>query len=319
MWARAASASSASVRESSSAAAPNAIAAATFSSPARRARSWSPPSDERVEPQAASHEQRADARWTAELGGVHRHQVDTRLVERDRHVPSGRGGIDVEQHTALSARDAHLVDRLERCHLVVGELAVHERDVAAEQGRQMPDRDAPVRIDVGRAHLAVTRRGLAHGGVFDRRGDERAARRARRRAETRGVDRLARAAREHDLAWTRAEQRRHPFAGVLQGGTRHTPFGVHAPGIASDIEPLEHRRAPRPVAEAMRMRGRDRRGSRRYSAQESDVTHDVPPMARELSVTGIVSPYKPASMPRTMPRSTAHMTGWSWAAAPNGH
>ena len=73
--------------------------AGTFSMPARRARSWSPPSEERREPQAAAHAAARRCRagppnlWPL---------TDTRSAPSspkvDRHVAGGLGGVDVHQH-----------------------------------------------------------------------------------------------------------------------------------------------------------------------------------------------------------------------------
>ena len=81
------------------AAAPNPTMAGTFSSPARRARSWSPPTSSGRSRRPAPHEQRAGAGRTAEL--VRRSPTAGRRRGRRRRSgtwPAACGGVDVDEH-----------------------------------------------------------------------------------------------------------------------------------------------------------------------------------------------------------------------------
>ena len=118
-----------------SAAAPKPAIAATGSSPARRARSWSPPSSSGRSRRPAAHEERADARRTAELVGRHGEQVEAQLVEGDGDLPCGLRGVDVQEHATLAARIGDLGDGLQRGDLVVAPLEVHERGVGSDRVR----------------------------------------------------------------------------------------------------------------------------------------------------------------------------------------
>ena len=160
---------------------------ATFSSPARRARSWSPPTSSGAQPQAPPHEQRADARRAAELVGADRHEVGAERVEVDRHVPGGLGGVDVDEHAAVAARGHHLGRPAARADLVVAPLQVHERGVGSDRGEHGVDVDA---ADARRRHDHRARRAphwadaSAHGRVLDRGARPRAPPARRRPAST---------------------------------------------------------------------------------------------------------------------------------------
>ena len=105
----------------------------------------------------------------AELVGRHRQQVGAELVERDRDVARGRGGVDVHEHAALAARRDHLGDGLHGADLVVGQLHVHD-DVSARIGAdQLVGIDAPGAVDAD------------DGDVADRLGARAAPPSARRR------------------------------------------------------------------------------------------------------------------------------------------
>ena len=63
----------------------------------------------------------------AELVGADRHEVGAQLVEGDRHVAGGGGGVDVHEHAGVVGSGHYLPHRLQRGDLVVAPLAVHQR------------------------------------------------------------------------------------------------------------------------------------------------------------------------------------------------
>ena len=108
------------------AAAPKPTMPGTFSIPARRARSCSPPT--------SSGSMRRPRRTTrapapgraAELVGADRDQVGVEPGQVEVDVAAGRGGVHVDRHPGPPASGHHLGHRLDGAHLVVGPLAVHE-------------------------------------------------------------------------------------------------------------------------------------------------------------------------------------------------
>ena len=115
---RAGSAASASRAPSAgrTAAAPKPAIAGTVSSPARRARSWSPPTQQRSRRRPAAHEQRADARAGRRACG---RDTDSRSAPRSSKAigtwPAACGGVDVHEHAALAAGGDDLGHRLHAC------------------------------------------------------------------------------------------------------------------------------------------------------------------------------------------------------------
>ena len=107
-------------------------------------------------------------------------QVGAELVEVDRHVAGGLGGVDVDQHAPLPAGGHDLGDRLQRADLVVAPLQVHR---APCPGATAADDVAPGRP--GRAGRRRRRdRGARADGVTHRRVLDRRARRRGRRARS---------------------------------------------------------------------------------------------------------------------------------------
>ena len=110
--------------------------------------------------------------------------------------------------------------RLQRPHLVVGPLAVHERG-PGQSGRGQACRqgvglDPPVAVDGQRLGRGQTGRGVTHGGVLDRGAEHRCVRVGPGRPPDGGVDGFGGPGGEDDLAGGRAEQRGHLLAGLLQ-------------------------------------------------------------------------------------------------------
>ena len=85
-------------------AAPKPTMAGTFSRPARRARSWSPPTSSGRSRSPRRTSSAPTPGGPAELVGADRQQVGAEVAEVDRHVPGGLGGVDVHEHAPLAAR-----------------------------------------------------------------------------------------------------------------------------------------------------------------------------------------------------------------------
>jgi len=97
---------------------------------------------QRTQAKPAAHEQRADARWSAQLVRADRQQVGVERGEVDRHLPSGGGRVDLGEHAALAAGGDDLGHRLHRADLVVRPLHVHERGVGTDGREHIVDIDA---------------------------------------------------------------------------------------------------------------------------------------------------------------------------------
>ena len=95
------------------------------SRPPRRPRSCTP-DQHWFESAASPHDQRSGTGSAAELVRTHAHEVGVEGGEICRHVPTGGGRVDVDGHACLAAESDHLVDRLQRAHLVIGPLTVDE-------------------------------------------------------------------------------------------------------------------------------------------------------------------------------------------------
>ena len=141
MWPRARSASlwrrRASSAPSAAAAAPKATRAGIASSPAASRPLLLAPDDEGLEPAPASDDERAGAGNASDFVGAETDEVGAQLGQVDRHVAAGRRRVDVHRHAGGPAEVDDLVHRLQRPHLVVGPLAVHQRR-AGEGLRRQP-------------------------------------------------------------------------------------------------------------------------------------------------------------------------------------
>mmetsp|Transcript_10996 Transcript_10996/g.16409 ORF Transcript_10996/g.16409 Transcript_10996/m.16409 type:complete len:425 (+) Transcript_10996:543-1817(+) len=73
----------------------------------------------------APHVERADPLRSVDLVGGDGHEVDVQVVDEDRHLADGLGGVDVEEHLPLAADLPDLRDRLDHADLVV---RVHHGD-----------------------------------------------------------------------------------------------------------------------------------------------------------------------------------------------
>ena len=224
-------------------------APATFSVPARRCRSCSPPccwarmcvpcrtysapmplgpsnlwplTDTRSAPSSGSFRSTYGAACTASTW--------SRTPFRASHPPRDLG------------------DRLDRAHLVVGE---HDRD---EDGPVGELRLEGVRVDPAVAvdrqlddlepELLEVAQRVADRVVLDRRRhDPMAVRLARPRRALQGeVVRLGAARREHELARLDAEARRQPVVGVVEPGPCHPPEGVRRRRVPEGVrEERQHR------------------------------------------------------------------------------
>ena len=156
-----------------------------------------PADQERFEPAAPAHHQRAGTRGPAELVRAQADEVGVQGAEVHRHVAARGGGVDVDRDPGLPAQRHHLADRLERAHLVVGPLAVHERGPGqrgvGEPGPQLRRVEPAGAIDPQDLDGRGARRRVADGGVLDRGADDGRTGLGAARAPHRGVDGLGRA------------------------------------------------------------------------------------------------------------------------------
>ena len=120
----------------SSAAAPQPTMAGTFSNPARRARSWSPPT--------SSGSRRSPRRTSSAptpggppiLCALTLRRSAPSGPEVDRHVAGGLRGVDVDEHAPRTAGLHDLGHGLGGAHLVVAPLDVDERGVRPDRVEQ---------------------------------------------------------------------------------------------------------------------------------------------------------------------------------------
>ena len=285
---------------------------------------------ERIDAQSPTDDQGADAGRAAELVGGHRDQVGAERPEVEGHVSGGGHRVDVDER-APSGRQRldDLGHRLDRAHLVIGPLAVHERRVRSRTWTGTAEGVltdvALIRPEARRPAMETTGAERAdaspHGRVLDVGTDHRAPGPAAAAPHTAALIGLGAAGGEHHLAGPDAEQPGHLLAGVLEGGPHHPALGVdparvggHAPivplghgsaGLGADrrgrgvVEIVTGQRSRSPV------RPRRRRRRHRGPAMTTGPPARVPPGS---------SPHSPASSPLTMPRSTAHSTGYCEAA-----
>ena len=113
---------------------------------------------QRAQPQATSHEQRADTGRTTELVRAHRQQIGVERSEVDGHVAVRLRGVDVDEHASLATRGDDLLDRLDRADLVIAPLDVYERGVVGDGRRDLvrvhPARGVDTDLDNRAARLA---------------------------------------------------------------------------------------------------------------------------------------------------------------------
>ena len=126
----------------------------TFSIPARRARSWSPPTAAAAAAGPAARAARprpAGRRACGRSPTAGRRRASSKSM---RHVARRLRGVDVHEHAPLAARRHHLGHRLQRADLVVAPLHVHQRGVAAgwrpapHRRRPGPGRSTPTMVTV---------------------------------------------------------------------------------------------------------------------------------------------------------------------------
>ena len=155
MWARARSASTwrrrASSALSAAAAAPKATRAGMASSPPRARPLLLAPDDEGLEPAPSTDDERAGAGNASDFVGTETDEVGAQIGQVDRHVAARRRGVDVHRHAGGPAEADDLVHRLQRPHLMVGPLAVHQRrsgeGLRRQPGLERADVDAGRHVD----------------------------------------------------------------------------------------------------------------------------------------------------------------------------
>ena len=128
--------------------------------------------DEGFDSQAAPDDQRPDPRRPSQLVRAHRHEVGAELVDIDGDVPGRHARVDVHEGAMAPSHVDDLAHGLDRAHLVIGDLAVHEGGGGPVAGRLLEhlfDRaglDAPEAVDGDTQHGARSRRRVADRGVL---------------------------------------------------------------------------------------------------------------------------------------------------------
>ena len=279
--------------------------------PARRARSCRAADEERGDAHTAAHQERRGAFRAAQLVGGHRAQISAERREVEGDVADGGAGVDVDQHAPGPGLGGERGDRgLEGADLVVRELDGEERGVGPQRREDLLGREAALTVHADDRHVGVGAAArLEDGGVLDRRGDHvgsRPVRRAGHGAVHGGVDRLRAGRGEHDLAGSGAEQPGDGLPGVLDGDPGRPSVAVHPARVGRVAAQVgEHR---------LERRGAQRRGGGvvevgpGHGRAQTRATQWSLPSGRLASKCGEVSPYRPASIPRIMPRSSAHTT-----------
>jgi hypothetical protein len=232
------------------------------------------------------HEECGGTFGPTERVGGHGAQVGAERAEVDRDVTRGGARVDVDQRVALRFDADHDGrGRLERAHLVVGELDRHQHRVGADRSGDRVDVDATMLVDahdggVGRA--AYHR--VEHGGVLHRRRDDVSASPPCQRAPHRGVHGLGPGGGEHHLARARAESRRDLLASILDRDARPVSLAVQPPGVAVVVAEIGEHRLERDRSQ------RRRRCVVEVGARHTRATQCSPPSGRLVSNWGDVSP-----------------------------
>ncbi len=275
-------------------AAPHPTMAGTFSKPARRARSWSPPTSRGRSRRPRAHEQRADAGRPAHLVGAHRQQVGAEVVEVDRHV-AGRPGRR-RRGRARRGRGSAATTSATGCRVPTSWLPHWRwtRAVSRAARRRRARRDRRGRL--GRSPTTVTAgancgRRQPHRRVLDGRHDDVAAG-ALDGAPHGGGDRLGGPAGEDHLRGRHPARSATALAGVLD--RRPAPGGPRR-GCGRGLrrrrrEPLDHRldrlgpqRRRRRVVEVVT-------GHRGCERSRTAVTQTSSPIGSDDASAGSVSP-----------------------------
>ena len=167
---------------------------------------------------AAPHVERADALRAVHLVRAHRHQVDLRLVDVERHLADRLHRVGVEEDALLLRDRADLRDRLQHADLVVGG---HDRDedrLVGDRRAQLVEADAAVllhrQVGDARALLLELLARVDHRLVLGDARDDVVALLAVHLGDAldREVVRLGGAAREDDLLRVGADQLGHLLA-----------------------------------------------------------------------------------------------------------
>ena len=137
------------------------------------------------------NEQDTDSLGPIDLVRRRRQQVDRQLAEIERQLAEGLCGIDVQQRVVVTAQAADGGDVLDHARFVVDVHHGHELRVTAQNRRQPPEVQPPVRSRVQPAHFETLRfepaKDIRDRAVFRAHRDQVAA--ARRPVLCRALDR----------------------------------------------------------------------------------------------------------------------------------
>ena len=305
---------------SASAAAPNPMMPGMFSSPPRRARSCSPPTDARVDAQAAPHHQSADTGGPPSLWALTETRSAPSSSRSMSDVPDGHARVDMDARVVAPATSTTSRTGCTVPTSWLAALTVHEgggRAVASQSprgrrrrrpGRCVRDRRRPrARPAPARAEASRTDECSTSASTIGR------ARSGPGRPPGGGVHRLGAARGEDDLSRAVAEQRRDLSRAPLP--PRRTPCDPRCgpdPGRRCRASPTPTSASWPPPPRGAAARWRRGRGSGapglrpapRRRRRRGRATTAPPGWARARP-----SPHSPARSPRTMPRSTAQITG----------
>ena len=192
-----------------------------------------PPSDERRHREPLPHDQRPAPLRSAQLVPRKREEIGAPPVAIDRGLSRGLDRIDEERNTQRATRRSHLDDRLQDACFVVRRLEARERGSIGESRRERLRIDASRFLARDLEHVE-TRTGdrarrIEDRTVLDRRHDDAPSVRGRAigHAADRGGVRFGPAAREHDVAWGNAGQRRDLGSCCVEERPRRPSFGVN--------------------------------------------------------------------------------------------
>ena len=275
-------------RPARAAATPNPTIAGTSSMPPRRARSCAPPSTK-----GGNRRPRRTSSAPVPFGPPNLCAVTEQRSALSAEKSTGTCPAAAHASTwTMTSRSLRTVGdlgrRLERAHLVVGELHRDQRGVGADRVEHLAGVEPAGAVHTDRGDVGSRRPGTRFQDrrVLDRGGHDVSAAVTRDRTPDRGVHRLGAARREHHLSRSCAEERGDGLARLLDRDPcrRDPPRGDVPDRRDARGGTATSRRAPRGGG-ARTTRDRGRRG-----ALQTRATHWSSPSGRLDSNRGDVSP-----------------------------
>ena len=214
--------------------------------------------EQRREPQAPAHEQRARALRAAELVRGDRAEVGAERVEVDGNVPGGRARVDVHDAPRARARPRHTgrrpvaASRLRDSRAAPRRAGCRGAIAASDLGRVEPA--GPVDADLGHRPTPAAPPRRARSSARPR--SSRRGRRPRRPGASAPHTAVFTASvpddGEHDLAGPGAEERGDLLTRVLERDARRAPLRVEPAGIGVVLAEVRQHRVERDRAQRRR-------------------------------------------------------------------